>query len=247
MKKGRIHVGTSGWHYKHWKGTFYPEKTKDSEQLAYYLKYFRTVELNNPFYRLPTAKTFEGWRKAVPDDFIFSVKVSRFITHLKKLHETEESLATFVSNAGALKQKLGPLLFQLPPGWQINEERLGEFLKTLPRDRQCTFEFRNPTWYSNAIFKLLEKHNCAFCIYELAGHRSPEAVTADFVYIRLHGPGKGKYEGSYPDKTLEKWAEKCLGWAAEKRDVYIYFDNDQFGYAAFNALKLGAMVNAVPA
>ena len=237
-----IYIGTSGWHYKHWIGTFYPEGTKDAEQFSYYLKFFRTVELNNSFYRLPSKETFAGWRKAVPPGFIFAVKVSRYITHMKKLKDPKDSIRELFANALALKEKLGPVLFQLPPGWKINAERLEEFLKALPKGHRYVFEFRNESWYEKEIFDLLRKYNCAFCIYELNGHITPMEVTADFVYVRLHGPG-AKYQGSYSDKVLQQWNRRFHAWMKEKKDVYVYFDNDQLGYAAFNAQYLSELNN----
>jgi uncharacterized protein YecE (DUF72 family) len=240
-RKGNIYIGTSGWHYKHWVRTFYPAGTKDSGQLAYYIKFFKTVELNNSFYHLPPPLTFKNWRKAVPDDFVFVVKGSRYISHLKKLNVERESIKIFFNSVNKLKEKLGPILFQLPPKWNINAERLAAFLKKLPRNHLYTFEFRNPTWYDEEVYKLLRKYNCAFCIYELAGHLSPIITTADFVYIRLHGP-EGKYSGNYSMQQLKNWAKKCGQWQKEGIDVYVYFDNDQLGYAAFNALTLQKIV-----
>lgn len=238
MRKGKIYIGTSGWHYKHWKGTFYPGDIKDDEQFAFYSKEFGTVELNNSFYHLPPSATFTGWRKASPADFVFAVKASRYITHLKKLKADKASLKLFLSHASRLREKLGPVLFQLPPRWKINIERLKEFLALLPKKYIYTFEFRDTTWYAEETYDLLKKYNCAFCIYELAGHMSPVKTTADFVYVRLHGPTKNKYQGSYSTVQLKKWARYCRKWQQAGKDVYVYFDNDQAGYAAFNAQKL---------
>ncbi len=237
MKKGKIHIGTSGWHYKHWVGTFYPAGTKDAEQLAYYLKFFKTVELNNSFYHLPPPQTFKNWKKAVPGDFVFAVKGSRYISHMKKLNVEKESINIFFDSANKLQEKLGPVLFQLPPNWKINTERLAQFLRKLPKTHQYAFEFRNQTWYEEEVYALLRKYNCAFCIYELEHHLSPIITTADFVYVRLHGPD-GKYAGSYTDAKLKKWAKLCEQWQQQGKDVYVYFDNDQLGYAAFNAQTL---------
>ncbi len=241
MAKAKIYIGTSGWHYKHWKGTFYPSDTSDSEQLDYYFKYFDTVEINNSFYMLPAAKTFDNWRKMSPKKFIFSVKASRYITHMKKLNADKTSINKFFRHAGALKEKMGPVLFQLPPHWKINAERLKSFLSMLPKDHRYTFEFRNETWYDESVYETLRQFNAAFCIYELQHHLTPIQVTADFIYIRLHGPGN-KYQGSYTDQQLKKWAEKCKAWQKENKDVYIYFDNDQQGFAAFNAQRLKTLV-----
>lgn len=241
MRKGKIHIGTSGWHYKHWKGTFYASDTKEKDQFSEYIKSFLTVELNNSFYMLPPPKTFENWRKASPANFVFSVKASRFFTHMKKLVVDKESIKRFFHSVDRLEEKLGPILFQLPPKWQVNPGRLAEFIAALPKGYRYTFEFREHSWYNEEVYNILRANNCAFCIYELEYHLSPVMVTADFVYTRLHGPGK-KYQGSYSDKTLKEWAARCKAWREKGLDVFIYFDNDQNGYAAFNAQKLLTLV-----
>jgi uncharacterized protein YecE (DUF72 family) len=239
--KGKIYIGTSGWHYKHWVGTFYPRGTKDTEQLSYYLKFFKTVELNNSFYRLPPPQNFRNWRKAVPADFLFAVKGSRFISHMKKLNVEKENISIFFKSVNRLKEKLGPILFQLPPKWNLNIERLSKFLRILSQKYRYAFEFRNQTWYDEKVYALLKKYNCSFCIYELEHHLSPLVITADFVYVRLHGPGS-KYAGSYTAKQLRKWATRCRDWQKKGKDVYVYFDNDQLGYAAFNAQTLQKLI-----
>ncbi|MGV3539277.1 MAG: DUF72 domain-containing protein [Rufibacter sp.] len=242
QEKGTIYIGTSGWHYPYWKGNFYPAGMASKDFTNYYIKFLNTVEINNSFYRLPTAEMFAVWRASVPDDFLFAVKASRYITHMKKLKEPQQGLAQFLGNAQALEEKLGPILFQLPPAWKVNIERFHDFLQALPPYHRYTFEFREPTWYHPEIYDLLRKHNHAFCIYELAGHMSPLEVTADFVYVRLYGPTLNKYQGSYPDSAMQWWASTCHTWAEEGKDVYVYFDNDQNGYAAFNAITLQEMV-----
>lgn len=241
MRK-KIHIGTSGWHYKHWIGTFYPSATKSDAQFDYYRRHFNTVEINNSFYKLPSPETFKKWRKESPDDFLFVVKASRFITHMKKLTDPKESSQKFFANVKHLKEKLGPILFQLPPSWKLNIERFAEFLAALPKKHRYVFEFRNETWYDEDVFKLLAKYNCAFCIYELAGHQSPTNITADFVYVRLHGPGN-KYQGSYTLTQLKDWAEQCKEWQKEGLEIFVYFDNDEKGYAAFNAVTLKELIN----
>jgi uncharacterized protein YecE (DUF72 family) len=233
-----IYIGTSGWNYRHWKGNFYPERIAAKNQLAYYQQYFDTVELNNSFYHLPLVTSVEGWYENVPRQFVFAVKASRFITHVKKLNVTEDVILELLQRMGHLKEKLGPVLFQLPPNWSCNPERLELLLKMLPEDQLYTFEFRNHDWYRDEIYRLLQNYNCAFCIYELAGHQSPGVVTADFVYIRLHGPGAGKYEGKYSVAQLDAWVKKCKAWRKEGKRVFLYFDNDQMGYAAMNALYM---------
>ena len=243
MKHGTLHIGTSGWHYKHWIGTYYPADTKEKDQLSLYIRDFNTVELNNSFYNLPSAKTFKNWAAATPSDFVFAIKGSRYISHMKKLKVLKADIDHFLNRVSKLGAKTGPILFQLPPRWKLNIERLETFLSRLDTQYRYTFEFRNASWYDEQAYELLRQHNCAFCIYELAGHHSPEIVTADFVYIRLHGPG-AKYQGSYSTQTLKKWAAKCSAWQQQGKDVYIYFDNDQAGYAAFNALKLRQLTGA---
>lgn len=236
-----IRIGTSGWHYKHWLGNFYPEKLPASKMLAYYYEQFDTVEINNSFYMLPKIETLSCWREATPKNFEFAIKASRFLTHNKKLKEPENALNNFLPRAEALGKKLGPILFQLPPKWRINVERLSEFLDALPKYHRYTFEFREPSWLEPQVYELLRKHNAAFCIYELAAFHSPIELTADWSYTRLHGPG-GKYQGSYSNKVLRAWADRIVEWSTQLQSIYMYFDNDQAGYAASNALTLKQLV-----
>lgn len=238
---GSIHIGTSGWHYNHWRGPFYPEKMEAREFLEFYIGHFHTVEINNSFYRLPTEHAFSIWRDTVPPGFIFAVKGSRFITHMRKLKDPERTLPPFMERAALLEDRLGPILFQLPPHWHFNAERLKEFLAALPRNRRYTLELRDRTWINDEALKLLTQHNIAFCIYEFGGFISPKEITGNFVYIRLHGPG-GPYQGRYDEKTLAGWAEDIGTWSRKGHDVYCYFDNDQAGFAALNALELQEMV-----
>lgn len=237
-----IRIGTSGYHYKHWVSTFYPPGTPPSRMLDYYMRHFDTLELNNSFYRLPTIQAFEYWRDATPRNFVFAVKASRFITHNKKLKDPENALDNILPRAEHLGRKLGPVLFQLPPQWKVNLERLEKLLESLPRDRRYAFEFRELSWIAPEVNRLLERFNAAFCIYELAGYHSPCDITADFCYVRLHGPGAGKYQGSYDRRRLRAWARRIEDWGKKLKAVYIYFDNDQAGYAAHNALTLREMV-----
>jgi len=237
MKKHALHIGTSGWSYKHWRNTFYPENLKVKDQFSYYINNFNSVEINNTFYGMPADETFQNWESQVPEDFRYVIKANRFITHIKKLHDPEDSLLIFMEKVKFLEHKLGAILFQLPPTLQVNLRLLEDFLMALSTKNRYVFEFRNSTWYLPEVYQLLEKYNCAFCIYELAGHVSPIEVTADFVYVRLHGPTSVKYQGSYSDETLQEWADQCHKWL-ETKDVFVYFDNDEKGYAAFNALQL---------
>ena len=236
----KVHIGTSGWHYNHWRGPFYPEKLPASRMLEFYTARFDTVELNNSFYKLPSVQTFENWRQATSAGFCFAVKASRFLTHNKKLKDPESALQNFLPRAQALQEKLGPILFQLPPRWRVNVERLEEFLQALPRRHRYVFEFREPSWNTEAVYSTLRRHNAAYCIYELDCFLSPLEITADFSYVRLHGPG-GKYQGCYSGATLRQWARQIEEWS-KLRAIYIYFDNDQAAYAAQNALALKRLV-----
>jgi uncharacterized protein YecE (DUF72 family) len=238
---GDIWIGTSGWHYKHWVGNFYPPRLPGSRMLAHYIQHFDTVELNNSFYKLPAKTSLVEWRDSTPDSFHFAVKGSRFLTHMKKLSNAEEGLKRFLDAVEVLDPKLGVILFQLPPNWEVNPDRLAEFLRLLPRYRRCAFEFRNPTWNTPQIYDLLAEHNAGYCIFDLAGYVSPDKITADFVYIRLHGPG-GKYQGSYTDAALENWAAKVRTWSRKLAAVYVYFDNDDSGHAPRNALRLKELI-----
>lgn len=232
-----LHIGTSGWHYHHWKGPFYPGKLPDRSFLGYYKDYFETAEINSTFYRMPPRETFRQWQSAVPEDFVFAVKASRYITHMKKLKEPQQPLANFFAGIDALEDRLGPVLFQLPPGWKRNLDRLGEFIDALPQGYRYAFEFRNPDWFGKATEDVLAAKGAAFCIYHLKDILSPQPATADFVYIRLHGPA-GAYAGKYDYDTLSIWAEKVSSWAEQGKDVFCYFDNDEKGYAVQNALTL---------
>jgi uncharacterized protein YecE (DUF72 family) len=234
-----IRIGTSGWHYQHWRGPFYPQGCSAPKMLEHYIGQFDTVEINNSFYKLPNPETFSCWREQTPEGFCFAVKASRFITHNKKLKEPENALENFLPRAELLGEKLGPVLFQLPPKWNVNVERLDTFLSVLPhgKNRRYAFEFRNPTWLVPEVYDVLRRHNAAFCIFDLAGFETPHEITADWTYIRLHGPG-GKYQGSYSASKLREWAARITAWTRKLRAIYVYFDNDQAAYAAQNALEL---------
>jgi uncharacterized protein YecE (DUF72 family) len=240
--RGHIHVGTSGWHYDHWKGSFYPQDMTAARMLSYYAERFRSVEINNTFYSLPAGKTLDNWSGTVPAGFLFAVKASRYITHMKKLKDPREAVQTFFDRVAALGRHLGPVLFQLPPRWRCNPSRLEEFLGALPSEYRYAFEFRDHSWFGREIYGLLREAGAAFCIYDLAGTLSPREVTADFVYIRLHGPGEA-YQGSYDTRSLAGWAGALSTWSDQGRDIFCYFDNDQEGFAAHNALELQAMLD----
>lgn len=235
---GDVFIGTSGWHYKHWKGPFYPEKLPASRMLEFYTHRLLSVELNNTFYRLPTESAVDSWRDGTPDNFLFALKGSRFLTHMKKLKDPEPGIAKFFERADRLERKLGPIIFQLPPWWEANAERLDHFLSVLPKGNRYSLELRNPSWHTPEILGILRRHNAAYCIFEIAGQFSGIEITADFTYIRLHGPATNAYQGNYSDLALAQWAERLRHWRSELKTAYIYFDNDQDGYAICNALAL---------
>jgi len=240
-RPGAVHIGTSGWHYKHWKGPFYPADLPSTKWLLYYVDRFDTVEINNSFYRLPAVTALELWCRQTPANFCFAVKASRYITHNRKLNDPQNAVDKFLTVIEKLERRLGSILFQLPPSWKVNVERLDEFLSGLPRGHRYVFEFRNETWNVPQVYQVLRRHNAAYCIYELAGFLSPIEVTADFTYVRLHGPGN-KYQGDYSKKTLHTWANRISAWRNELKHIFVYFDNDESGFAAKNALELKQMV-----
>jgi len=232
-----VRIGTSGWHYKHWRGPFYPEKLAASKMLEYYAQHFDTVEVNNSFYRLPPENSLDNWRESTPRAFCFVMKGSRFLTHMKKLKDPEAGIEKFFERADRLGKKLGPVVFQLPPNWGVDAERLEIFLRALPRGHRYAFELRDPSWHTEEIYRLLRRYKAAFCIFEIAGFRSGFEITADFTYVRLHGP-EGAYQGSYSNAILKQWADRIDEWRRKLRAIYVYFDNDQAGYAPQNALAL---------
>jgi uncharacterized protein YecE (DUF72 family) len=236
-----IRIGTSGWHYPHWRGPFYPADLPPAEMLAYYAQRLDTVEVNNSFYRLPEKDTFVAWRDTTPADFLFAVKASRYITHMKKLKDPEQPVAAILERIRLLEHKLGPLLFQLPPRWRANVPRLRAFLATLPAGLRYTFEFRDPTWFVPEVYDLLAEHDAALCIHDFRGHESPKMVVTGWVYIRLHGPEVG-YQGRYTTQQLADWAGAISACARQGLDIYCYFNNDMAGYAVSEALELQAML-----
>lgn len=230
-----IKIGTSGWTYPHWKKVFYPVNWPKSRWLEYYVQHFDTIELNATFYRLPKPKTFENWNARTPDHFLWALKASKYITHTKRLKDPGEPLDRFYTAASGLKEKLGPILFQLPPSLPFDDREFGRFCQSLHRSRRHTLEVRHPSWISDRLFAILKNYNIAFCIADTAG-RYPyhEVVTADFIYVRLHG-SKKLYASEYSEGELQTWAEKIKAWG---KDTYLYFDNDFSGYAVKNARRL---------
>jgi uncharacterized protein YecE (DUF72 family) len=233
------YIGTSGWHYAHWRGIFYPAVLSPDKWLKYFSQYFNTVEINYSFYRLPLESIFSTWCESVPDGFCFAVKASRFITHVKRLNASQETI-NFINRANYLHNHLGPLLYQLPPGFHRDDVRLETFLdllSTLNNNLKHVFEFRHSSWMNKAIFDLLRKYNAGFCIFDMPGFVSPVEATTDFAYVRLHGKGE-LYSGSYPDSELSNWAARLKALGHGLKSVYIYFNNDAGAHAIRNALTL---------
>ncbi len=230
-----VHIGTSGWNYRHWKGAFYPEGLKPQEWLHFYAEQFKTVELNVTFYRSIKPETFEKWRSTVPAGFLFSAKMSRYVTHIKRLKAEQESMLRFFESISVLADKLGVILIQLPPSLKFDAELLPGFFGRLDPRFKYALEARNATFVCDRLFSLLNEWNIAWCISDTAG-RYPyyEAVTAEFVYVRLHGSEK-LYASSYSDDQLKAVRDKIIGWG---REAFIYFDNDFGGFAPRNARSL---------
>jgi len=242
----KLFIGTSGFSYSHWeKGVFYPKGLPKQKQLEYYARYFNTVEMNYPFYRLPSSKSFSKWKEKVPEGFVFSVKVSRYITHIKYLHQVKTTWKKFLKRAQHLGSKLGPFLFQLPPNRKKDLDRLNEFIDMVEKtDKKHRFvlEFRHESWFSEDVYQKLKKHrNISLCLASSPKWPFREIVTGNFVYIRMHG-GETLYSSNYSNEELKKWADKIKKWQTKGLDIYIYFNNDALGYAVKNAQTLKSMI-----
>lgn len=235
----QVHVGTSGWNYDHWRGPFYPEGLTRAKWLGHYAGIFSTVEVNATFYRSMRASTFEKWRSSTPDGFVWAVKASRFITHIRRLRDTEDSLARFLESLAPLGEKLGPILFQLPPSLAFEDGMVRSFCRLLPPGGRYTIEARHGSWSCEEALSCLKDMNVAWCISDTAG-RYPyrEALTAEFTYIRLHG-SRRLYASSYSEDELRAWASRIRSWGL---DTYLYFDNDALGYAPANAQRIMEML-----
>jgi uncharacterized protein YecE (DUF72 family) len=255
----KIHIGTSGWQYLPFRGRFYPQDLPNNELLSYYTSRLGTVEVNRTFYNFPRATTFEGWRDHTPPQFKIAIKAHRSFTHgtsstkgnpcsgplrgaraLRLAHDPglgdpTHRLDEFISRARILGSHLGPILFQLAASVEVDFPALEAFLQRLPRDLQFAFELRHPSWHQPRIWKLLERAGAAFCIHDIRGKLSPLGLTADFAYVRLHGPGARAYIGAYGEKALTEWAERIQSW---KRETYVFFDNTMAGDAIDDALLL---------
>ncbi len=240
----RLRVGTSGYVYPHWRSRFYPATLPARAWLPFYAREFDTVELNNPFYRLPTAQAFAAWRAAVPAGFVFAVKASRFLTHVRRLRDPREPLERLLSRARALGPTLGPVLFQLPATFRLDLGRLEGFLAALARQRlvpelRAVLEVRHPSWLEDAALARLRDAGVALCLADWPDLVVTGPLTADFVYVRRHGaPGPG----AYGRQRLAADARAIRGWLRHGHDVYVYFNNDAEAHAVRDARTLRALL-----
>lgn len=243
----RLYLGTSGWVYRHWLHRFYPAQLPSEQQLPFYAQNFSTVEVNFSFYRLPERSVFENWRSQTPSDFLFAVKGSRYLTHMKKLKDPEEPLTRLMERASGLQEKLGPILFQFPASWSLDasldrlHQRLEPFLELLQAypNQRYTLEFRHSSWLIPAIYKRLEQAGVALCLPVSPDVPLDIHLTTNWTYIRLH---RGQWGTGYSDEELEYWAEQIQKFQAQGIDVYAYFNNDPEGYAIYDARSLATML-----
>jgi uncharacterized protein YecE (DUF72 family) len=235
--KAQCRIGTSGWVYKHWQGLFYPSDLRQQDWYSFYAAHFDTVEINYSFYRLPSEKSFNRWQEQAPSGFIYTLKANRFLTHIKRLEDIKEPLQTFLSRTRLLGDRLGPILWQLPPRFPPDEGLLETFAASLPFDLIHAFEFRDPRWFRPATRRILEDHNLSFCIFDIPDLPCPQWVTSKTIYVRFHGFHL-VYGGLYGEKELQPWADRIQQWLIAGRDVYVYFNNDAFGFALQDARTL---------
>ncbi|MGA2112966.1 MAG: DUF72 domain-containing protein [Anaerolineales bacterium] len=237
-----VHVGTSGWVYPHWRGVFYPPSLSQRAWFAHYAMTFRTVEINNSFYRLPSTANFEAWREQAPPAFVYAIKASRFITHIRRLRDVQEPLERFLAAAHALGQALGPVLYQLPPNWHVDLVRFCGFLRLLPSGYTHVVEFRDPSWFTEEVFALMEEKGVVHCLHDYWSAVPPLRLTAPVVYIRMHGDQL--HAGNYRASVLRTWADRIQGWSLEGRTVHMFFNNDMGGAAIENALAEREMIRS---
>jgi len=233
-QRGVLRIGTSGYQYDHWSGRFYPEGLPKTRWFDHYASQFDTVEINNTFYHLPKATTFDSWRERAPDGFCYALKFSRYGTHLKHLKDPEDSIGTFLERAERLEPFLGPILVQLRPHWHADPERLDRFLDAAPPDHAWAVEFRDPSWLCDDVYDVLKRHEAALCIHDMIPDH-PRVQTAGWIYLRFHGAG---YGGSYPHQALSAEAQRIREHLDAGTDVYAYFNKDAEGFAVTNAADL---------
>lgn len=248
MKKRtpKAYIGTSGFAYDKWQGRFYPKDVDKKHLLAYFARFFNSVEINSSFYHLPKPSTIKQWQKQVPEDFRLVLKISRYITHRKRLMDSLPPIKVFMSSAKYLKTRRGPLLLQLPSQMKPDLARLDEVLKNFRKVAgpgwQIAVEVRHPDWYGRDLNQLLDRHGASLVVHDMPKSRCDKPnAGADFVYMRFHGP-KGDYHGKYAPRNLAPPARKIRGWLKQGKDVYVFFNNDADGYAPFDAQKLAKLV-----
>jgi uncharacterized protein YecE (DUF72 family) len=237
---GRTHairIGCSGWSYPHWRGCFYPVDLPERAWFAHYARLFDTVEINNSFYQLPSARTVAHWCTQAPAGFIYALKANRYITHMKKLKEPQAALRQFLKRAGGLAEHLGPLLYQLPPNWRCDLGRLRSFLALLPAAFTHVFEFRDPTWLRDEVLASLDEFGASLCVHDMAGIEVPRLAVGRVAYVRFHGTLPA-YAGGYPQITLRWWARWLREQARGGRPAFVYFNNDAGGRAVVDAQTL---------
>ena len=239
----KLYIGTSGFSYRDWIDKFYPDDLPSTQWLEYYSQHFETVELNNTFYRLLGEKTFINWKKRTPENFIFSVKAHQRLTHWHRLKISSEDWKIFEQRVSLLGEKLGVILFQLPPSMKKNADRLANFLRQYKTQIRFAFEFRHQSWFDQEIYKILKAFNCAMVFHDAQQWPPPPfEITADFVYIRFHGV-EAVYNYEYSKNQLENWQLKIENWFHQKLDVFAYFNNDVDCFAVKNAKELIELVN----
>jgi len=250
-----LRIGCSGWNYKHWRGPVYPAAMPARLWFDHYVTLFDTVEINNSFYRLPEPSTFAAWRERAPDDFLYAIKASRFLTHLKRLREPEEPVARLFEHARELHDHFGPILYQLPGSFHRDLQRLDDFLGVLPRtlgelgakpaahQLQHVVEFRHPSWYVEETYEVLDAHAAAMCLHDMRGSAITSPFVGPFTYVRFHGPS-GRYFGRYDITRLDMWAARLHEQLQDGRPVYAYFNNDPEGMAVANAVELKQLMAA---
>ena len=238
-----LYVGTSGWQYAHWKRVFYPDRLPQRGWLEYFADRFQTVEVNNTFYNLPERPVFEHWRRGSPRDFIFALKMSRFLTHLKRLHDPEEPVHRFLERARGLGPKLGPILIQLPPRFHQDVELLAQTLTLFPRTVRISVEFRDETWFTPETRSLLEEHGAALCLADTPRRKQPMWRTADWGFVRFH-EGKGSHAPGYERDVLRRWVHRIADTWPRSSDVFVYFNNDAAGYAIRDAVAFAELAEA---
>ena len=243
----RVLIGTSGWTYASWRGTYYPAQLPSRRYLEFYAKEFSTTEVNYSFYHLPRPETYANWAGQVPDGFVFAVKASRLITHTKRLLQVEEAWRTFVQNALILGAHLGPILLQFPPGFQKDRDRLAEFLKGAQKASadqarlRLVFEFRHASWFTDEIYRVLRRHGAAFCIADSPNYPRHDVLTTDFTYVRFHGRTQ-LFASSYSKAELTEEARKMKRYVRDGVEVFVYFNNDARGHAINNARTLRTLL-----